>query len=124
MADNKCAICDSKDCRRFLLALVHDDGKEKGENAADVETWLCEEHADRVADALVAVIPMVRTDVAGDGARCRICGCTDSDCQQCIAKTFAPCHWVELDHCDRRPCQQAVGLLAPWAVHPLAKVCG
>jgi hypothetical protein len=25
---------------------------------------------------------------------CRVCGCTDSDCRHCIAKTGAPCHWV------------------------------
>lgn len=25
---------------------------------------------------------------------CRVCGCTDDDCRQCIAKTGKPCHWV------------------------------
>ena len=32
--------------------------------------------------------------------RCRVCGCTDDDCRQCIAKTGAPCHWVEKDLCS------------------------
>jgi hypothetical protein len=32
--------------------------------------------------------------------RCRICGCTDSDCRQCIEKTGEPCHWVEPDLCS------------------------
>lgn len=31
---------------------------------------------------------------------CRICGCTDHDCRQCIAKTGSPCHWVEEDLCS------------------------
>ncbi len=32
--------------------------------------------------------------------RCRVCGCTDEDCRQCIAKTGHPCHWVEVDLCS------------------------
>lgn len=32
--------------------------------------------------------------------RCRVCGCTDDDCRQCIAKTGKPCHWVEMDLCS------------------------
>jgi protein gp37 len=37
---------------------------------------------------------------------CRVCGCTDDDCRQCIEKTGRPCHWVEYDlcsACQRRP---------------------
>jgi len=26
---------------------------------------------------------------------CRVCGCTDQDCRQCIRKTGRPCHWVD-----------------------------
>jgi len=32
--------------------------------------------------------------------RCRICGCTDDDCRQCIEKTGAPCFWIEPDLCS------------------------
>jgi hypothetical protein len=32
--------------------------------------------------------------------RCRMCGCTDDDCHQCIEKTGHPCHWVEEDLCS------------------------
>ena len=32
--------------------------------------------------------------------RCRVCGCTDDDCRQCIEKTGEPCHWVEEDLCS------------------------
>lgn len=31
---------------------------------------------------------------------CRVCGCTDYDCRQCIEKTGSPCHWVEPDLCS------------------------
>jgi ParB/RepB/Spo0J family partition protein len=32
--------------------------------------------------------------------KCRICGCTDDDCQQCVEKTGEPCYWVEDDLCS------------------------
>jgi hypothetical protein len=32
--------------------------------------------------------------------RCRVCGCTDDDCHQCIEKTGKPCYWVEEDLCS------------------------
>ncbi|ULQ45942.1 hypothetical protein JN531_012615 [Flagellatimonas centrodinii] len=25
---------------------------------------------------------------------CRVCGCTNDDCRQCIQRTGEPCHWV------------------------------
>ena len=31
---------------------------------------------------------------------CRVCGCTDEDCSQCIEKTGSPCHWVAPDLCS------------------------
>lgn len=31
---------------------------------------------------------------------CRVCGCTDDDCSQCIEKTGMPCSWVEDDLCS------------------------
>jgi len=31
---------------------------------------------------------------------CRVCGCTEDDCRQCIAKTGEPCRWVEADLCS------------------------
>ena len=32
--------------------------------------------------------------------KCRICGCTDDDCRQCIIKLGEPCHWVQPDLCS------------------------
>lgn len=31
---------------------------------------------------------------------CRVCGCTDEDCSQCIDETGGPCNWVEADLCS------------------------
>ena len=35
-----------------------------------------------------------------DVRRCRVCGCTDDDCSQCVEKTGEPCSWVEQDLCS------------------------
>jgi chromosome partitioning protein len=32
--------------------------------------------------------------------KCRVCGCTDGDCRQCVEKTGNPCFWVEDDLCS------------------------
>ena len=32
--------------------------------------------------------------------KCRICGCTDGNCVQCIRKTGKPCRWVGPDLCS------------------------
>ena len=35
-----------------------------------------------------------------DIRKCRICGCTDDNCRQCIERTGEPCHWVDEDLCS------------------------
>lgn len=34
---------------------------------------------------------------------CRVCGCTDTDCRACIARTGEPCSWIDEEHtiCSR-----------------------
>jgi PRTRC genetic system protein E len=34
--------------------------------------------------------------------RCRVCGCTEYNCKQCIEKDGHACHWVEEDLCSSR----------------------
>lgn len=31
---------------------------------------------------------------------CRVCGCTNFDCTDCIARTGRPCSWIEVDLCS------------------------
>lgn len=33
--------------------------------------------------------------------RCRVCGCTDDNCSQCVEAIGSFCHWVEVDLCSR-----------------------
>lgn len=41
-------------------------------------------------------------DEAFDDERtCRVCGCTDDDCTECVEATGEPCSWVEDDLCSR-----------------------
>lgn len=57
----------------------------------------------KLAEALTLLLPLA----PATRRKCRVCGCTDHDCRQCIKKTGEPCHWVEEDLCsaceDRRP---------------------
>ena len=39
--------------------------------------------------------------------KCRVCGCTNDDCIQCIRATGAPCHWVEWNLCSRCAAEDA-----------------
>lgn len=62
-----------------------------------------------------------------DERRCRVCGCTDDDCSQCIERTGAPCSWVDEDLCtacaDRM--LEAVGDALPYLQHVLTEAeCG
>lgn len=34
-------------------------------------------------------------------ASCRVCGCTEDDCGQCVEETGEACHWVEPYLCSR-----------------------
>jgi DnaK suppressor protein len=40
--------------------------------------------------------------------KCRVCGCTEYDCRQCIEKTGEACHWVEQDLCSA--CQEPTAI--------------
>lgn len=32
---------------------------------------------------------------------CRVCGCTEADCTQCVKAQGYPCEWVDIDLCSR-----------------------
>jgi hypothetical protein len=36
----------------------------------------------------------------GTGPVCRVCGCTDEDCSDCVERTGEPCYWVGPDLCS------------------------
>lgn len=55
-------------------------------------------HTERATPAEVSAI--VREFRPNAERVCRVCGCTDDNCIQCVRKTGRPCHWVEEDLCS------------------------
>jgi hypothetical protein len=37
---------------------------------------------------------------AEQAVRCRVCGCVDGDCTDCVRRTGEPCYWVTEDLCS------------------------
>lgn len=62
------------------------------DHGADAECWSC--------GTAVHEGACVSEDGDNATAMCRVCGCTDLDCRQCVERTGAACHWVEADLCS------------------------
>lgn len=79
-----------------------------GENAPSYEFAQVEDSCEVIvrpapdgpALAFVVEGSMEPTYDAAPIACCRVCGCTENDCSQCIEKTGDACHWVEDDLCS------------------------
>lgn len=48
--------------------------------------------------------------------QCRVCGCTKTNCQVCIAATGGPCHWVGPDLCSACTPQATPLVEMQWAL--------
>jgi hypothetical protein len=66
----------------------------------DEELAAREREHGKLGGTVVVPLPSAVRRMFGRLRRCRVCGCTDDDCQQCIEKTGKPCHWVENDLCS------------------------
>ena len=44
--------------------------------------------------------PKPKAKAKSQPGTCRVCGCTDDDCEQCVQKTGAACTWSEPDLCS------------------------
>ncbi|MBT7163463.1 MAG: hypothetical protein HN904_11830, partial [Victivallales bacterium] len=71
---------------------IDDIRRESGEPCLGCSAWLCGWLCDEPADNCPYLERLVR--------ECRVCGCTDGDCQGCIERTGEACHWVEWDLCS------------------------
>lgn len=98
------------------LADALDDGRDVGLGT----------HQERVR----ALVDDAREDESGRSQpapvrKCRVCGCTDNDCSQCIEKTGRPCTWAESDLCsacvEPRPIGRATGIMFPPESPPAPK---
>jgi hypothetical protein len=50
--------------------------------------------------ALPTLTPARNKPVCKKVRACRVCGCTELDCNQCIARTGEACHWIARDLCS------------------------
>ena len=53
--------------------------------------------------------------------RCRVCGCIDLDCEECIRRTGEPCSWVEADLCSACVAGSESGVKPPQSKAPRGK---
>ncbi|MGN6435976.1 MAG: PRTRC system protein E [Agriterribacter sp.] len=67
------------------------------EKALD-ESWDDKDRTEEILSEAESAINQVKEN--NTIRKCRVCGCTDDDCRQCIKKTGKPCHWVEADLCS------------------------
>jgi RNA polymerase-binding transcription factor DksA len=57
--------------------------------------------AQQWVDSYILEKEQLKEKIESEKARkCRVCGCTEHDCRQCIEKTGSPCYWVDTDICS------------------------
>lgn len=77
---------------RTKMVLCHLDGQDLDAAEAKLAAMPRREQSPRPAPAGRAAPRRVRA--------CRVCGCTDDNCEQCVAKIGERCHWIEEDLCS------------------------
>lgn len=95
LRDGRIGVCHESDVKSAAADPNHSFAKVQFRDGVEDEIIDASGHhtlADALAVMFLAMAPNVRT--------CRVCGCTDDDCSQCIAKTGTPCSWVEDDLCS------------------------
>jgi ParB/RepB/Spo0J family partition protein len=69
-----------------------------------IRTWLMEAAGDycQMKSRAVRIAARIEGAVQDELAKrtCRVCGCTEDNCQGCIERTGAPCTWIEADLCS------------------------
>ena len=80
--------------QRELLQSIADAVEPMGWRCCYVELYI--EDGLPTANVRMAIL---RTNDDED-ATCRVCGCTDEVCGECVEHTGEPCRWVEADLCS------------------------
>jgi len=88
-------------------------------SAEDVQRWIDYRRPGRLPvylpqDSLLVEVEAVGQLEAG-AQRCRVCGCTDEDCSDCVEATGTPCHWIpELANDDGPICSRCAPVEVPF----------
>ena len=87
---------------RWLHSPAGDDGLIEGaqdyHEQVELECGVAE--CDRIQEEELIAWGTLKREMAMPTGVCRVCGCTDDDCSQCVEKTGMACHWVEPDLCS------------------------
>jgi len=98
-----CDMPDVNELERIKKYKARDDFLDYSELSADEYKALYIEFAKVAAEEALKPkkkkAPLKKKKSAGE-RKCRVCGCTENDCRQCVEKTGSPCHWVEDDLCS------------------------
>jgi hypothetical protein len=90
------------------IMLIHGLARDETKFAADMKRRTrkafpgCQLFRPEVREVLPAAIRRAMAEINGELA-CRVCGCTERDCTECVDATGDACHWVdgEDDLCSR-----------------------
>lgn len=83
----------------YALDIFNDGGKRGVLYAiAPVFNIIRQDKDGTIQEAELIGLSMVRADHIV--RTCRVCKCTEDNCQQCVEKTGELCYWVELDLCS------------------------
>lgn len=82
---------------KFEPGVGHDQLVEQAVNSGFVENRLSKSGQEKAC---------VEKEEDTSSWKCRVCGCTDDNCAQCVRLTGSPCHWVEPNLCSA--CTDAV----------------
>lgn len=121
LRDGRIGVCHEADVKSAAADPAHSFAKVQFRDGVEDEIIDAQGHytlAEALAVMFSAMAPNVRT--------CRVCGCTDDDCSQCVERTGMPCSWVEDDLCSACNVEPPVKALdddcprckIPWALCP------
>ena len=69
-------------------------------NEIDAEHAWDRELVDRAGRPIHRATLLEYLDDERSQPRCRVCGCIETDCSDCVERTGEPCFWVESDLCS------------------------
>lgn len=77
---------------------IGEDGKPAPKSLEERRDGLQKRRVIRFANKLMMILCGDDPDATGaKSGVCRVCGCTEENCTQCVEKTGKPCHWVNTE---------------------------
>ena len=114
--DTDTALIEAFESQHLLLGLTAFDAAGHASVTKNLRTQ-ARDHVLTYADEMIVVgvrhadeeeisVEDATGETAASMATCRVCGCTQDNCSQCIAATDEPCHWVEVPEGEAPLCSR------------------